>query len=59
MYLRKTRGREPTHGEVSKITQNNERLKTAKSALTWADIAAAYERGEEVRISLTLARAAA
>lgn len=42
-------GREPSQGEVSETIQSSQRLKAAKSALAWIDIAAAYEHGEEVR----------
>ena len=49
VHLRKRLGREPSQVEVFKIIENSKRLKAAKSALTWVDIAAAYEHGEEVR----------
>lgn len=49
VHLRKRLGREPSQVEVSKIIENSKRLKAAKNALTWVDIAAAYEHGEEVR----------
>jgi len=47
VYLRKTNHREPSLGEVNNVLQTKQKLKAAKSRLTWADIVSAYERGEE------------
>ncbi|TFY56077.1 hypothetical protein EVJ58_g7860 [Rhodofomes roseus] len=47
VYLRKTHEREPSQREVSKMLDNKKQMKMAKTKLTWADVAAAYERGEE------------
>ncbi|KZT74567.1 hypothetical protein DAEQUDRAFT_720749 [Daedalea quercina L-15889] len=47
VHLRKIHGKEPAQGEVSKVAQEKKSLKQAKNQLTWSDIAAAYERGEE------------
>ncbi|KAH9912707.1 uncharacterized protein B0H18DRAFT_1126883 [Fomitopsis serialis] len=47
VHLRKTHGREPSLGEVNRVLHDKQKLKAAKTRLTWADVVSAYERGEE------------